>query len=489
MRKEDFQAALTKMGWAPHPGQMRVLRSRARRKLLVGGVQAGKTTTAAGYTCLQIYKSIYDGTAVPGDVYWLVGDDYSQTKFEYARIAQYLALQGLRGKMSSRHNPGIIQLNSCPCQSPLCPHERMSVQTKSAVDITKLAGESPAGIVVCEGAQVSWDVIEKCEERLLKSDGWLLIAGTLEGSLGWYPERQAAWGQPATQMEENAESFSMPSWENLAAFPGGRNDPKILEYERLMSPERFNERVAAIASPPEGRVFKRFRYDIHVRDIPFDSGLPVYVWADPGYYPSAHAVLFAQFKDGKVNVFDSIHEWYYTTSQVIEILKHREWFSAVTDWRGALDGFGGIQHHTTSEDTTTDQERWLHGLGVYMEPMRTTPTDGIEIINQVLEPDPVTKQPGIFFANGKWIERNGVRERRGCWGIISEMGAGLSPLDNQDHTWKWLKNRHGDVMGKKPEERNNHAISALYFGLTALLNPTGDLAGLSRPREAVMTRW
>ena len=87
--------------------------------------------------------------------------------------------------------------------------------------------EAPAGIIGCEASQLDLESFWRLEERLVEKRGWLMLEGTFESSLGWYPEKYIHWSSPAVQKTENVKSFSLPTWTNTELFPGGREDPEI----------------------------------------------------------------------------------------------------------------------------------------------------------------------------------------------------------------------------------------------------------------------
>ena len=52
-----------------------------------------------------------------------------------------------------------------------------------------------------------------------------------------------------------------------------------------------------------------------------------------------------------------------------------------------------------------------------------------------------------------------------CLGVLSEFGVVPSPFDGQTRTYRWKFDREGNVVGQTPEDKNNHGIKALIYGL------------------------
>ena len=209
--------------------QLEIMEDGARWKLVAGGVRAGKSRLASVYLLVKLLESISDGTARDSDIYWLVAADYERTRAEFNYLATDLGSIGLLGYASKPVNPGEISL-AVSVEGVEGLHDSIKIKTKSASDFKSLAMEAPAGIVCCEASQIDLESFWRLQERLVEKRGWLLLEGTFESSLGWYPERFSAWQAKAVQRRENAKSFSLPTWTNTFIFPGGREDPEIKRH-------------------------------------------------------------------------------------------------------------------------------------------------------------------------------------------------------------------------------------------------------------------
>jgi hypothetical protein len=449
MDYDSLILVMKQIGFTPSFAQWKVLLSPARFLMVTGGVRAGKSYLAALYLVLRILISFYNGSAKPGDLYWLVGPSYEATKPEFTYAKGMLAKLGFLGWASTNVNPGKIILAACPCGVAGCDHERIVIETKSATDFATLASVAPKGIVVCESGLLDIEAFWRVEERLAEARGWLYLGGVFEGSLGWYPEKFSLWQDQHVQKEENSQSFNIPSYTNLIIFPGGFDDPEIQRLKRNHSEQWFNERVKGIPAPPRGLVFPEFRNDIHVREVEFTEGFPVYIMVDPGYSritESAYAVECFQLIEGQMRGFDEIYVQELTTAEVTHVLKDRSWYPFCDKY---LAGDIASKQHQAAE---SHQEVWLAETGLWMATETVKINPGIDRMKTFLKVDPITKQTGIIFDHK-------------MTGIISEFGGGLNPFTREAKTYQWRENGAGNVVGDVPADKYNHAIKATIYGL------------------------
>lgn len=469
MNTEVRDAILQQVKFTASPEQLDIIEDESRWKLIAGGVRAGKSRLAAIYLLLKLLDSISDGTARDGDVYWLVAADYERTRAEFNYLATDLAAIGLLGYASKPVNPGEITL-STSVENVEGVYDPIKIKTKSASDFKSLAMEAPIGIVCCEASQIDLESFWRLQERLVEKRGWLLLEGTFESSLGWYPERYSAWQTKSIQKREDAKSFSLPTWTNTFIFPGGREDPEIKKLEQTHSEGWFLERFAGVPSPPRGRVHDMFRNEIHLDECDYIEGQPVFVWVDPGYSrttESAYAVAFAQIIDGQIRVFDEIYEREKIGPEIVQIAQSRPWWG-FADKRGAIDR-AGTQHQAMPSQT----EVWLEHTGLWLDPVGVRITEGIERFNTFLRVDPIKQQPGIVFDPI-------------CKGVISELGGCPNPFDGQAKVYSWATDREGNVIGSTPRDRYNHAVKAITYGLISEFGYASG-PGPGGIREAMVT--
>jgi hypothetical protein len=412
------------MGITPFPVQDEVLRCTKRIILLSGGEQVGKSVTAASYLL----------TRMPyGKLYWMVGADYEQSRREFQYIVDALTkVDAADERDISMPMRGAWQMKAMG--------GRVTIATKTAADIRKLAREAPDGILINEAAQVDYETYLKCLGRTSGRRGFLFLSGTLESSTDWYSEVMKRWQHPNA---EDAASFVMPSWSNLVLYPGGRDDPEIKRMESLLPHDIFMMRFGAEPTPPTNLVLPEFSYKTHIPgDIEYDKDYPVQLWIDPGYSGSNYAIEVAQMVDEDehfdgthVHVIDELYVKGGTTGLVIEDCRARDWWDGIA--RVVID-IAGTQHHAT----LSHAEIWHDALSGKVPVMyeHIVVEDGV-LRHRTFLQDPSSGKPRIFF--------NPI-----CTGAIKEYG-------------KWLRTNVTGLTNQaaKPQIINCDAMKAINYGL------------------------
>ena len=412
-----------KVGFAPTEAQTPILDSKKRFILVAGGEQAGKSMIASKFL-LARFLQINDA-----GLYWLVAADYERTRAEFEYLVDDFSRLGVLAEASKRVDPGKIVLA-----------DGTRIETKSAKDPRTLAMRAPDGIIGCEASQLDLETFYRMRGRCAPKRGWLFLSGTFEGSLGWYPQMHTAWSIPT----EDEESFSLPSYTNVHLYPEGINDPEIQRLKRDASDDFFLERIQGIPSPPQGLVFPEFRPNLHVGDVTWDVGTPIHIWMDPGY-AGAYAVVVVQIQDDVIHVIDEVYERGLVTGEMIQICQQRPWWKDVQ--YGVID-VAGYQHQAMAAPA----EIWVKETGLYMNSQKVMINDGTERLKSFLKTDPVTNRPKVVI-NPK------------CTGILSEFGAAPNPFDGQTRAYRWKTDRDGNIVGNMPEDKNNHGIKALIYGI------------------------
>jgi len=401
------------VGYQPTETQLRAHLSGARFVLVAGGERAGKSYFSAMELLLHC--------DVPEGLFWIVGPDYEQTRTEFTYVMEALERIGaLESRpMMPRRGPWQLQTKW-----------GAQIETKTSQEIMRLASKAPDGILMVEAAQQEYLAWLKCRGRVVEKRGWVIMSGTFEGSLGWFPEVWARWQAPNT---EDGRSFSLPTWSNLAVFPQGRDDPEILALEALFSPDLFQERFGAIPCKPEGLVHKEFEYARHVVEwATFDPALSVHLAIDPGF-ATAYAVIALQVAGDTVMAIDEIYESGYTTADMILAAEQRPWWGNVV---GGVIDVAGRQHQAQASHV----EIWQQRGGVHLAANPVPVPDGIERLRTFLV-DPETKEPRIFF------------------------NPSLTQLFREFGKYRYPRTRETQAERDMPIDRHNHAIKAISYFL------------------------
>jgi hypothetical protein len=112
--------------------------------------------------------------------------------------------------------------------------------------------------------------------------GWSLMSGVPEQAsdtslLYWAFQR----GQDITKLQW--KSWRMPSWTNDVMFPGGRNDPEILEAKDDLTEDEFARQYEGRFVQRVGRVMSEWDDEKHIKDLQYDRNMPLYAAVDFGY--------------------------------------------------------------------------------------------------------------------------------------------------------------------------------------------------------------
>ena len=414
----------TKVGFTPTDEQRVILNSPYRFNLVAGGEQAGKSLIASKYLLGRFAETDQRG------LYWLVAADYERTRAEFEYLLADFSALGILKEASKRVDPGHLTLA-----------DGTRIETKSAKDPRTLAMRAPNGIIGCEASQLDMETFFRLRGRCAPKRGWMFLAGTFEGSLGWYPQMFTAWASGA---DKDARAYSLPSYTNKYLYPGGATDPEILRLKEVSSDDFFMERIEGTPSPPKGLVFPEFRPDAHIAEIKYEQGEPVHIWMDPGY-AGAYAVEVVQIIGEQIRVIDEIYEQGLVTDEIIDIARSREWWPDVKF--GVID-IAGTQHQAMAAPA----EAWLNQTGLYLSSQKIKINEGTERLKGWLRMNPKTHAPRIVF-------------NPTCHGILSEFGAAPNPFDGQTKAYRWKTDREGNIVGDVPEDKNNHGVKAVIYGL------------------------
>lgn len=207
---ERSQVLFDAVDFVPTPPQLEILAADKRFVLVTGGEQAGKSMMASKfllYRWLDVATQIEKGEIEGPGLFWLVAADYERTRAEFQYLVQDFASLGLLKESSKRVDPGHILLA-----------DDTMIKTKSARDPRTLAMEAPHGIVGCEASQLDLETFYRLRSRCAPKKAWMLLTGTMEGSLGWYPQLRQAWAHGVG----DEIAFSLPSYTNTHLYPGGQ---------------------------------------------------------------------------------------------------------------------------------------------------------------------------------------------------------------------------------------------------------------------------
>ena len=407
-----------------------------------GGEQAGKSACSAMHAF---------ATWLDHSIGWLVGNRYEDTEKEY----QYIREAGINSKVLTKF--------SMAEQGPweMTFSSGLVVKTLSSDDITKIAREAPDWIIMCEPGRQTREVFDACYRRVIPRTGWLLVAGTLEagGYARWFADLiREGQGDNAY----GAKSFSLPSYSNLSIYPLGARDPKflaarkaILDANPVGGEEEFNERFLGIPRTAQDLVFSEFSHRYHVKDYAeFEPTAEVYLAVDPGYYPSAYAVLFIQVIGDQIRVFDELYLHHMVSSEVITLVKNHYAFRGITHITMDV----AAKAHAGAQESAL--ETWRTEMGshnITFGGQMVGIADRNARIHDKLRLSPLTRQPFLVFhpraKSSIWEFTDGYKLRQRRSGIIGSD----NPIDHDNHSVSaigyFIVDRYGitDVKARRPD--------------------------------------
>lgn len=420
------QITFERLNYEPFPLQDRIHRSAATIVQIVGAEGAGKShiTSAEIAACLPWCDLVY-----------LVGETYENTQAEFNYISHNLQRLGaLDPARISQPKTGRWSLTArTGCQV-------LTLSARRGASAIVALGQQPDIIVLCEAGIIeSFSVATASVRRATRARGRVILVGTLKDDFGWYASLVDEFSVPGNVWQ--GETFSLPSWSNLKIYPLGEQDPEIKRLRRVTPANEFARTIAARRMPSKAQVLAEFGYANHVRPCPFDSALSVYVWIDPGYYPSAYVVLPVQFHGDEVWNIDEIYLNHHFHQEVIAVAKEREWWPNVE--RGVID-IAGRQHHGERSAV----EVWQTEAGLYLHSGTVGILDGIA-------------RHRDFLKNGRLFHDPRCKE------TLAEYKLYRLPSD-----------RDGNATSDLPRDEHNHAMKAIAYGLIERFGPVDRAGGL-----------
>lgn len=322
--------------------------------------------------------------------------------------------------------------------------------TTDGVVITTISCEVPDGIrsidlefaLVCEPGGIIYSAIERIRGRVAAKRGFIAYGGTIENSQQWWREWQLEGKRPNNK---GIVAYLIPSWANTAEFPEGRDDPEIVSWWNMLGEDLALERMAAVARPPRYRVLKAVN-ERHIQRVDFPQDATIEIWIDPGY-ASAYAVVWVAIWEEehqgamrkRFHFFDELYEQGKTTADMVALCKQmRHWASVRT---GVID----IASKGHRDATDSSLEIWEKLTNIRFNKKYWLEDRLIERITVSANTDQFTIDPN-------------------CKGMLAECGLG-EPVFPEMHPWRYGTDRDGRIVSEKPEDKWNHSVKTVGYGL------------------------
>jgi hypothetical protein len=452
LRKDLY---FTKTGYEPHKGQKKIHYTPSRFRVISNGRRWGKTFMGAK----EVEPCAFSLSAITGkpQTGWIVGPQYQDAEKEFRIIYDTFRSLGVdKHSLKFVNNPdnGSMHIKTNWGFELLC---------KSAKHPETLVGEGLDFVLMVEAGRHrrrTWG--QYLRPALSDKRGWAIFSGVPEGrsenSLLY-----ALWSRGQDLRYPQWQSWRMPSWTNNIVFPGGRNDPEILEAEGDLTEDEFARQYGAQFVEKTGAVMQEWDDEIHLKNLRYNPGWPVYGAVDYGF-TNPFVWLWIQV-DEYANAY-VIRERRWTQKDTVEIAN--EMLADPVD-RMLIDNLVAFYPDPAEPDDTLTLSRMLrksHRGGTGGE-LKTR----LSLIRQKLKTHPAwipedhpERQPGLVVD-------------RSCQSLAWEMREG----------YKWPEHR-SEVSSEKehPLDKDNHGVEALGRFMKGYYGMPGQLKATSKVRSARM---
>lgn len=428
----------------PHPSQQSVLLSKSRFKVLTCGRRWGKTT-------LAINELLYYALLDEKTDYWYVAPTYSQAKTIAWRylIEQY------------RQLPIELQLGKNESELWVEVGNKCRITLKGAENEDSLRGSKLGGLVIDEVASIKnfqylWD--EALRPALTDKIGWGLFISTPKGYNHFY--------DLFSKEDKDYSAFHFTSYDNPHL------DPNEIDKARdELTEDAFAQEYLADFRKHTGLVFKDFDRNIHVvNSIDLPGNDAYYRAMDFGAVNPTVCLYIRVDSDSNYWIYDE----YYATEQTTRDnayaiqAKHPQTFFRATfgDPSGKQEridyaSFG--LHITPANKSVIDIV-----TGKMKDPNdQSWVTHRIDLIQQRLKINPVTRKPRIFI-------------NKTCVNTIREFEA-----------YRWEELRDKSLNAKDvPVKADDHTMDALgYFVTSYQKTPKREFKQPPRPTPNSITGY
>ena len=211
------------LGYAPHPGQVEVHRSKAPRRVLVTGVRWGKSTAAVMEAVAALLEPREESTG------WICGPSYDHAERIFSAVVHLV---------EERFPHRLLELNLRERRIVVrnLSGGTSGLRAKSADNPTSLLGAGLDWLIVDEAARLRDDIWQNyLSQRLVDRRGWALFLSTPRGCNWFYRLYRRGCG-----FDPQFASWCSPSWENPHL------DRAVIEAEQdRLPPEVYAQEFAA----------------------------------------------------------------------------------------------------------------------------------------------------------------------------------------------------------------------------------------------------
>lgn len=449
----DRSVYFAQTGYIPHEGQVDVQYDTHRHRALSNGRRWGKTLLGAKEAEATAYVKNRLGQSQRG---WIVGPNYTDCEKEFRIIydsLRALDVHLLSNKFVNNPDSGNMHIQT---------RWGWDIQCRSAAHPESLVGEGLDFVLLVEAGRLTRAMFTQyIRPALSDKRGWSLMSGVPEIATD---TSLLYWGYSRGQdpLREPWMSWKKPSWTNNVVFPGGRNDPEILEAEEDLTEDEFRRQYGGEFVEKVGRVLKEWDDDVHLANLEYNRSWPLY-WAVDYGYTNPFVILWVQVDEwGNTYVIDENRWELMDTYDIAQELKQHPLIDKVAAMYP--DPAEPDDTHTLVEQLHIPARTNVGGplkdrLALIRSAMKVRPTHGLEKY----------KQPRLLV------------DRRRCTALAWECREG----------YRWPQHRSEIKNDSElPMDKDNHGPEALgrffkghFGGVTDDMKPKG-----SRQKKAKVGR-
>lgn len=441
LRKDRY---FVSTGYIPHDAQWVVHKSKARFKGLSNGRRWGKTLLGGKECEATAWVRNFLNQPQRG---WIIGPNYDDGEKEFRVVFDSLKALGvdtISSKFLKNEENGNMHIAT---------NWGWDLEVRSAAHPESLVGEGLDFVLCAESGRLTRHMFtEYVRPALSDKRGWALMTGVPEMAtdvslLYWAWQR----GQDVNRL--TWDSWQMPSWTNTVVFPGGRNDPEILDAEEDLTEDEFLRQYGGQFVERVGRVMKEWDDRYHIADLEYQYDWPLYAAVDYGY-TNPFVWLWIQVGPfGHINVIGE-HRWELTDTETIaRELQHHPLTPKLVKF---------FPDPAEPDDTATLQR-------ILKKP--AMPNTGGELRTRLALMRQALKVPPIHEQSGDQPRPILQVDRNKCQRLSWEMRSG----------YRWPVHKIEVNDSEKPVDKDNHGPEALGRFFKGFFEP---VEGIRRSRQS-----
>lgn len=302
----DRNKLFNRMGYRPMPHQLEYHNAEARFRVVAGGRRLGKSNMAGADRCKDLLEEKVLG--------WIVGPTYDLGAKEFRVMWDSLIVNMRLGHDKRVKRNFNVRQGDMYIEFPW--GSRVEVRSASYKDT--LVGEGLNWVIISEAAKQDEDTWPRYLRAALSDKrGEADFVSTPEGKNWFYDMWKMGLSRPEYW------SRQWPSWVNREVYPGGEDDPEIIQMRETTLEEWFDQEIAAKFTAVVGRILPEFDETVHVQQHTYNPDWKNYIAFDWGYANPLAAVEFQVAPDDSVHVWREHYHSFRTLEWHVETIKQR----------------------------------------------------------------------------------------------------------------------------------------------------------------------